>query len=277
VERKHLAEVPISVDALFYHVRITWVTALLCILGLWRRADGEKQADLDRFIPTFVRENGQNFTLWSEAAVSQFLAIYWHIRFIQASSRQADMLLGSLANTVRDWRKPGLDARLPDIYLEAADCLPYMVDIELKDILPTELDVQLAKEPLTSTFRGYSHTLEGLIQLMVQQNWKRQVKLLWTDVTRIELHRFEFVKPWHFYLWHNDVGTQRVIMARHTKCWDELKGEAFASSEEHLPTLIRRYPLFVLLFICVYPHRTSAPVLRWLNVNLKEAVYRIAA
>jgi hypothetical protein len=275
-ERTHLAEGIVTVDAPFYGVRVTWVAALLCMLGLWRRADGEKQDDLDRFTRTFATEHFGDLFLWGEAAVPQFLVIYWHTKFILASSRRADNLLVSLANAVCASRKPGLDPGLPDIYLEAADWLPYTVDAQLKGLLPEKLNVHLVREPLAATFRGYSHTLEGLIHLLVQQNWKRHLQLLWPDVTRIQFDSFEPEKPWHFYLWHNDKGTQRVVMPKHTQSWGELKGEASASTAENMPTLMRRYPLFALLFICVYPHRTNAPILRWLNVKLKEAVYGTA-
>jgi hypothetical protein len=277
MERQHLAEGLATVDEPFYRVRVTWVAALLCILSMWRRADGEKQTDIDRFTRQFATNNAQSWALWGEAAISQFLAIYWHTKLILASSRQADGLLGMLANSVCDSKKPGIDSGLPDISLEAADCLPYLADEELRQVLPDELKVQLAKEPLTVSYRGYSHTLEGLTHLLVQQNWKRQMKLLWPNVTRINLHRFEFDEPWHFYRWRNEGGTERVIMPRHTQFWDQLKLEANAPTEEYLPELIRRYPLFALLFICVYPHRTSAPVLRWLNVKLRETVYGTGA
>lgn len=274
MERQHLAEGLATVDEPFYRVRVTWVAALLCILSMWRRADGEKQTDIDRFTRQFATNNAQSWALWGEAAISQFLAIYWHTKLILASSRQADGLLGMLANSVCDSKKPGIDSGLPDIYLEAADCLPYLADEELRQVLPDELKVQLAKEPLTVSYRGYSHTLEGLTHLLVQQNWKRQMKLLWPNVTRINLHRFEFDEPWHFYRWRNEGGTEKFIMPKHTQSWDELKAAANSTTGEGLPALIRQRPLFALLFLCVCPHRISAPALRWMNVSLKKTVYR---
>ena len=64
------------------------------------------------------------------------------------------------------------------------------------------------------------------------------------------------------------------VGTKHPRHWDDLKGEASDASGSGLPELIRENPFFALLFIIVYPHRTNAAILRWLNAKLKKAVYR---
>lgn len=111
----------------------------------------------------------------------------------------------------------------------------------------------------------------------MQQNWKGEVRALWPDVTRTNLHTFQFVEPWHWYRWRNKKGAERVVVPKRTQHWDDIRAAASDSSGAEWPTLIKEHPVFVLLFLCVYPHRTSASVVRWLNVNIKEAVDRSRA
>ncbi len=259
-------------DEPFYRVRATWVAALLGVLGLWRRADGDEEAELDRLARRFAAENVQSLALWGEAAVPQYLAVYWHYKLINASSKKADDLLRLVTRSMCEAKKPGGKQVLPDVYVEAKDWLPYLVDQQLEEILP-EHTFRLAKEPLDTNYQGYSHTLEGLVHLLVQQNWKQEVKLLWPTITRIGLNTFEFDESWHFYRWRNGEGREKTVMPEHTKHWDDLRLEANDVSGDRLPGLIRERPVFALLFSCVYPHRSNASLLRWLNVGLKDAVY----
>jgi len=134
---------------------------------------------------------------------------------------------------------------------------------------------RLAKEPLDTDWKGYSHVLEGLVHLLVQQNWKEKVRELWPDMTRTNLHVFEFDEPWHFYRWRNETEAEKVVVPKRTQCWEDRKASASDSSGTGLPALIRQRPVFVLLFLCVYPHRTNAEALRWLNVGLKEAIREV--
>lgn len=275
MERDHLAEGLIAADEPFRDIRRQWLAALLCVLGIWRKAAGEAPGDVDRFIKGFSEESlDRTSFLWGEAAIPQFLAVYWHNRFINARSGRADRLLAALARYVCRTKKRGGEGVLPDVYTEAADFLPYLADQSLENILADGplRGYRLAKEPLDTDWKGYSHVLEGLVHLLVQQNWKGKVRELWPDVTRTNLHTFEFDEPWHFYRWQNEKGAERVVVPKRTQRWDELRDAAGNSSGATVPNLIRRHPVFALLFLCVYPHRTNSAVLRWLNVGLKEAV-----
>jgi hypothetical protein len=260
------------VDEPFYRVRVTWVAALLGVLGLWRRADGDERTELDKLLRRFALENAGNLGLWGEAAVPQYLAVYWHHKLNNASSNQADGLLRSATSGLCEAKRLGSQQVLPDVYVEAKDWLPYLVDQQLEDLLP-EHTFRLAKEALDTNYQGYSHTFEGLVHLLVQQGWKLEVRLLWPTLTKIGLSTFEFDEPWHFYRWRNAEGREKTVMPEHTKDWDDLKLEATEASGERLPALIRERPVFALLFSVVYPHWANAALLRWINGALKHEVY----
>ncbi len=136
MERDHLAEGLIAADEPFRDIRRQWLASLLCVFSLWRRAAGMAPGDVDRFISRFSEEipDRPSF-LWGEAAIPQFLAVYWHNRFINARSGRADRLLAALARYVARTKTPGSGGVLPDVYTEAADFLPYLADQSLEKIL----------------------------------------------------------------------------------------------------------------------------------------------
>lgn len=275
MERDSIAEGLATADEPFREVRRHWLAALLCVLSLWKKAAGEKPDEVERFVASFIDGSLRPLHLWGEAQIPQLLAIYWYLRLVNARSGEADRLLVFLARQICIAKNPGRQEVLPDIYTEAKEWLPYVADQRLTMVLDDKNPLKgyrIAKRPLDTDWKGYSHVLEGLLHLVVQQNWKVRAKTLWPDVTRTNLHTFEFDQPWHFYRWRNETGAEKVVVPKRTQCWKDLKVTADDSSGAGLPALIRQHPVFALLFLCVYPHRTNAAMLRWLNVVLKRAV-----
>jgi len=275
MERDGIAEGLATADEPVRGIRRHWLAALLCILVLWRKAQGKKPDEVERFVASFADESLRSLHLWGEAQIPQFLAVYWYQRLVNARSGEADRFLILLVRQVCIAKAPGRQEVLPDVYVEAKEWLPHIADQQLATVLDDDNPLRgyrLAKQPPDTDWKGYSHVLEGLFHLVVQQNWKVKAKTLWPDVTRTNLHSFEFDEPWHFYRWRNETGAEKVVVPRRTQRWDDLKATAEDSSGSGLPALIRQRPVFALLFLCVYPHRTSAAMLRWLNVELKRAV-----
>lgn len=273
-ERRGIAEGLVSADEPFREIRRHWLAGLLCVLVLWRKTENEDPDGLERSIAHFANESLKRLYLWGEAQLPQLLAAYWYQRLVNARPGEADRLLGLLVRQVCVASNPSRQEVLADVYTEAGEWLPHVADQQLEELLgdDTLRGYRLAKQPPEAAWKGYSHVLEGLVHLLVQQNWKEMVKGLWPDVTRTNWHSFEFDEPWHFYRWRNETGAQKVVIPMRTQRWEELKTSADDSSGAELPVLIRQRPIFALLFLFVYPHRTSAALLRWLNVELKQAI-----
>lgn len=267
--RERLVEGRVMVDGPFFGIRVTWLAAFLCILALWRRATGEQKNETDVGIRAFVGERRRSLALWGEAAVPQLLAVHWYEKHVEARPGPANRFLGHLLDSVVEARKPKSTGLLPDPSYGPEDWAPYAADLQLAGVVPPGLRV--AKTPLTAPFAGYSYALEGLVHLSAQQTLKPDLKALWPILTKINTHRFVFEEPWHFYLWHADEGTVRIVQPEQTKQWEGLQAEARAASDNGPPDLLRRYPVLALLFICVYPHRANASALRWLNSALRKA------
>ena len=117
---------------------------------------------------------------------------------------------------------------------------------------------------------GKSYALEGLVHLFVRRNWKQTMKFLWPGVTRLNWVSFEPENPWDFYRWRTQEGTNKIVVPKRTQEWEALKALAFESNGTNIPPSIKDYPILLLLFLCVYPHRINAEILRWLDTQMKQ-------
>jgi len=257
----------IKVDGPFYPFRITCLIALLSILGLWNKIDNIHDKELSDFIQEFCNKNIKYAIPWGEAAIPQYLAFYWYSRFINATL-EPEFLLRGLINHLCEHNNHDGKSPLPNPYYEAKDILPHIIDFQLDKFLPHKY--RIVEKPITESFLGESFTLEGLMYIYIRCNWKQDMKSKWPSITKIGLRSFDFDKLWHFYFWNNLVGEDKVTLPNHTQSWEKLKALANNKCDSDLPKLIKEIPIFLLLFICVCPHRCNSSVVRWLDSEFKE-------
>lgn len=254
-EQGHLVEGDPLADSYVYKVRVTWLLGLMSIYALWRRSDEVAKDETDDFLREFCLEKRSQLKLWGEAAIPQFLAFFWHFRKIN-STPEPDFLLGRLIASISKQNHPRGNTFLANPYYEAEDILPHLLGV--------------AEESLEDDFRGKSYALEGLVHLFVRRNWKQHMKRLWPDVTRIANASFEPENFSDFYRWRNQEGTNKIVVPKRTQEWGALKALAFESAGTNIPPSIKDYPILLLLFLCVYPHRMNAEILRWLDTQMQQ-------
>ena len=258
-ERKEFIEGDPLTDSYIYDVRMTWLLGLMSIYALWRASKGEPKDDVDDFLREFCKEKQSQLDLWGEAAIPQFLAFFWHYRKITGTI-EPDVLLSNLISEICQRNGPNSKTFLANPYYEAEDILPHL----LAPILGS------SEDPLDETFIGRSYALEGLVHLFVRRNWKQRMKFLWPGVTRLRHTSFKPENPWDFYRWKNRNGTRKEVSPKHRQEWEELKVLACESDGMCILPSIKNYPILLLLFLCVYPHRMNAEILRWLDTQMKQ-------
>jgi hypothetical protein len=96
------------------------------------------------------------------------------------------------------------------------------------------------------------------------------MRFLWPDMTRIGFCSFLPEKLWQYYLWRSEKGTNISFYPPYTKEWKKLKEESFEHEGKDIPIYLKKYHIFFILFLIVYPHRTRADALRWLDTKLLE-------
>ena len=258
-ERQDLVEGHSLEDSYVYNIRITWLLGLMSIYALWRRKDEMDRDETDNFLREFCKEKQNQLVLWGEAAIPQFLAFFWYFRKINATPKP-DFLLKSLISSICKLNHPRSEEFLANSYYEAEDILPRL----LAPILGP------GEEPLEETFIGHSYALEGLVHLFVRRDWKQTMKSLWPGVTRLNFISFEPGNFCEFYRWRSEVGTNKTVVPKRTQEWEKLKALSFKSEGTGIPPTIKNDPILLLLFLCVYPHRMNAEIMRWLDTQMKE-------
>ena len=258
-EREELIEGNPLADSYVYDVRVTWLLGLMSIYALWRCKDGVPKDEVDDFLHEFCEEKRDRLKLWGEAAIPQFLAVFWYFRKIDATP-EPDALLRCLISSICKLNHPNSNAFLANPYYEAEDILPHLFEPILGP--PEEL--------LIDTFVGYSYALEGLVHLFVRRDWKQTMKTLWPGVTRLASVFFEPENVCDFYRWKNKEGIVKIVIPERTQEWDELKASSFEAEGACIPPTIKNDPVLLLLFLCVYPHRMNAEIMRWLDTQMKE-------
>ena len=254
-ERKEFIEGNPLTDSYIYSVRVTWLLGLMSIYALWRGSKGEPKDEVDDFLREFCKEKRVQLDLWGEAAIPQWLAFLWYFRKINGT-REHDDFLGNLISVICEANGPKGRRPFASPYYEAEDILPHILGV--------------AEEPLLDSFRGESYALEGLIHLYVRRNWKQSMKFLWPGVTRLMYQSFEPEDFCDFFRWRNENGENRIVSPQYTQEWEELKMLSTESDGMCIPPSIKNYPILLLLFLCVYPYRMNAEILRWLDTQMKQ-------
>jgi len=256
-KRSHLIEGEPWSDTMFLRARATMCVGYMSILGLWRTARKMERDSTDDQIRDFCEKYQTKLEYWGESATPFFLALFWYLEK-NSGSIQSDLLVRDLLSTICTLNKPGSQMPLPT---------PYYGYEEIIEHQPV-----LGGLPIRDSFAGRSQSATALLHLLVRRNLKQSAKALWPDYTRI-MHEEHIPTPkWRFHLWRDkDGGINRMVHPPLTKQWNDLRAEAFDEKGRMLPRLIRSHPVLLLLTLCVYPHRLTAEVVRWLDAKLGHA------
>jgi len=237
-------------DVPFYRIRITHLAGLMALLGLWSETCGRNNEEERLFISKCL----PILSLWGEYAVPQFLAIYFFLGRFDATLKRTHFLGGVLAGIA----KLGSDAH--EKYL-----LPG------PEVDPEEfvLDTHIRQEnERRFSYKRGSATIVGLLHLFARYNLKQSVRCLWPEISRVQQKVFIPSDRSDCYRWHIERGREHSVYPQPTQSWAALTKEAEEHSGDDLPKLLKKYPVFCLAFLMVYPHRFSPSLVRWLDTVL---------
>lgn len=257
-DREYLIEGDPLTDSYVYKVRMTWLLGLMSVYALWRRIKEEPKDEMDDFLRDFCNEKRSQLKLWGEAAIPQFLSFFWFLRKIDGT-KEPDCLIYKLISKICNLNRPGNQTFLANPYYEVEEILPHHF---AHILIPTPV-------PLRDSFEGQSYALEGLVHLYVRRNWKQAMLGLWPAITRLQFESFVPNDFCEFYRWRSENGKNNFDAPTPTQDWEELKTLASESDGTCIPPTIKEHPILLLLFLCVYPHRMNAEIIRWLDTQMK--------
>ncbi len=247
--RKSLSEGNALVEGPFYRPRVTWLVGLVSAFALWKRLRNPVWV-IDDWFRSFVNTHQPDLLLWGEAAVPQFLAMFWLLSQTSGTCQPDGLLLGlikSICHANLGKNSPGL----PDPYHDILEVLSAQVEPD--------------KPPRSENYRGRSYTLEALVHLVARRGWRQQLRWLWPDITRLHYAEFQPVSPWQFCLHTNEEGRALVSLPKRPQSWAELQKEAASADTRAIPQLLQEHPELLLLLILTYPHRLTKDVAKFLD------------
>lgn len=254
-ESDYIVEGDILTDCLVIDGRRTLLNSLLSVFWFW--SNEKKCADdrLNKFIQDFLHVKKEyRFFVWGEAAIPKILSHIWYLRRIDSTKYPDDVLFYVLTLVI----KSSLDSKngLASPYYDLEDVLRSIS----KSILPNKVD------PMESdSFQNSSFSALPLLHLLVRTNLKQSCKILWPDFSKLGLRHFKPEKPWMFCLFRSPKGIEITEQPKLTKNWDELVLEARNVSPGEIPKALFQEKCLLLLFIIIFPHRATPPVIRFLG------------
>jgi hypothetical protein len=242
-----------AVDRAVFRVRLTLLLGLMGLYGLWRVARRDPHGEHDLFIERFMRERTKDLLLWGEAAVPQWCAVYFHLRSIDAT-REPESLLEMLIRAICLLNSPHGKTPLTSPYFDAEETLQHLIGVEGK--------------VLKDAFEGASHSLQAIVHLLVRCNYRQLMNALWPDITKIDIMEFDPSAKWEFYQWRCPRGRELRVQCELTQSWRKLRELAADSRGKMIPNLLKQFPMELLAFLIVFPHRFNADGVRWLDTQI---------
>lgn len=254
--REHLIEGEALVDAPFYRGRGTWLVGLVSAFALWKRVR-DPSWEIEDWFKTFVRSHQKDLFLWGEAAIPQFLAIFWFLRRITAT-QEPDEFLAHLIVSICDVNEAEDSRGLADPYHGLAEVVMDQFG--------------MADSPKRENYKGRSYALECLVHLLARRLWRQRLRFLWPRITRLHYAEFRPASPWQFCLWRSEEeGKLETVQPKMPQSWAELRDQAEQVDLSTIPELFQRYPELLLVFILTYPHRLTKDVAKFLDDRLQDA------
>ncbi len=239
--RHHYVEGNAIADKFLYPVRMTLLVGLMSVYGLWRKLKKITVDDYDDFVHSFCVRDRQRLILWGKGSDTSISCSFLVLK-ATGGSNESDRIIMGLINSI-------VKTNSPDSLNGIAS--PYH---DIDSIIPNQLGIQSDDEQ--DDFQGSAYTLEGLLYLMVRRNWKRFIKVVWPDITRISFNSFIPQDMWQNYLWCSEHGVNRAKIPPLTKNWIDLCHEARKLMIISL-IILKMNCILLLLFLIVYPHGTE--------------------
>lgn len=248
-QRHYVAGNPL-VDYPFYRGRITWIASYLSAYMILQKME-KREVDTDGSFKDFILSVQSLLILWGEAAVPQFLSIYWTLMIV-GLSHVADRLLFELYKGILDTANSKIG--IFDPYHSLGEIILFISG--LSDKLKEEY------------WSGRSYSMDSIIQLLVRRKYRGVLAENWKQTTYLHFVEFEPNNRWEFYLWYCENGIFFETMPKAQQSWKLLVDQSNEINFDKIPTYFQNHPAMLLIFIMVYPHRLCPNVIKFLDHSI---------
>ncbi len=263
---------PSTEPFVIYSIRITYLISFMSIFSLWAEHENfDDNEEINEFCREFCLKNKDYMLLWGEAAVPQYLSFYLYYSKIDATPAPSNFLLGAIGQIIALNKPKNLPKqenvfrRKEHLYLPQNDGIANAY-YNSNELLPYLLGIN--DQPIEDHFLERSQTLWALIEIYVRLNFQGPVFMFWKDATYISEIEFKPKYKWHFFRWKNDEG-EVMEEQKNGQKWSELRKQVQEVNYRNIPEQFKKEPILFLLFLCVYPHRISTSVVKWLDSEIR--------
>ena len=244
IQKNALTEGDFVSDKLVVHLRATRLCGLASILVLRYAENPSDSVKASMFVKFITKHLGDAF-LWGEGAIPSYTAVFFALRRSSATIAPDAFLLG-LIDAICVRNRPRRKEEDSSVALAS----PYY-DGTYAVLRAHNLD----EIPIRADFAGSSYSLESIVYMVARRLWKQKLRLRWEAITHVSFLQFKPREPWMYCLWRCKEGDNLVSYADTPTDWTELLGKSRNRSDDQLPDYLRSNPLFLMLFLIVYPHR----------------------
>ena len=260
IEKGALTEGDIITDKLVVHLRATRLCGLASVIVL-RSLDSQKDSGKAATFLEFVWKHLTHTFLWGEGAIPSYVSTFFAIRRSSATV-VPDLFLFGLIDAICARNRPRRREEDTSVVLAS----PYY-DGTYAVLRAHNLD----EIPFRPDFSGSSYSLDSLVRMAARRLWKQKLRLRWEAITHVSFVRFKPRDPWMYYLWRCKEGDNLVYYADMPTDWAELLHKSRARQEDdEVPDYLRSNPLFLMLFLIVYPHRFNPATVAILDASFSR-------
>ncbi len=256
MEKGTLTEGDIITDKLVVHLRGTRLCGLTSVIVI-KRLLGEKRGD-ERKFELLLLKLARHIFLWGEGAVTSYIATYFAFR-LSIAGTTPDNLIFALIDAIctRNRYRKEKDVALASPYYDGDYAVLRMLNLD--------------EIPIRHNFSGASYSLDSLVRMAARRLWKQGLKHRWEAITHVSFLRFKPKDPWMYYLWRSEKGNNIVSFANMPTDWTTLLHESRSrGDDDEVPDYLRSNPLFLLLFLIIYPHRFNPATAALLDASLRR-------
>jgi len=239
----------------FYRPRVLLISALMSIYWMWSEADTWRRPHHKSLVERIIPERLPQKWLWGEGAIPNFLTFIWYRKKTTASANHNAMIAAVLAALLRN-KTGGEGEPLASPYYDAEEVVQHQYCNTLGCPDPFEGD----------GFEGHSYFSESLMMCLVRANMKQACQELWPDFTRLSHERIVPDQAWQFGLYRTgDAAANETQIYPSTVQWEELQEICRDHSASDVPDALKADPVFLLLFLNIFPFRASFSAMRLLH------------
>lgn len=243
-ERKHFVEGDPLADVTVYRSRISVLSGYLASSEVLKYIKDIRLSDTTK---KFLDENPQKLVLLGEVMTPLLLNVALY-RQIVGNDDHTRILLTILIDRILTENEAYKGKGLPDPYHPIEELLRWQYGF-IEDIQG-------------EGFAGISYSLRSIILLLAYKNMRTELEQRWLKISYLQYAEFTPEKPWQIFRWHNDnEGHFQTRFPDQTQSWKGLKNESEKDYSATLPNIVLKYPEFIPLFLCVFPHRLTPNII----------------